>query len=545
MDNKHDHIFLSRTLLQLFPDIFFHPLWIGFREKNLQKSSALGLELFRSARQLQSSGDIPSACQVLLICAALQKKSGDYLSALNNVQRAWSLAEQYELTQISKWAAWGASAINLCLPDEKQAGKHLEWLQRRLSQEGNWVLANIINIIKRTILEQTQERSEIRISLEWMRNWGEVLPDEYLQESNGHPTRRAQKANGLLGSIQQGWQHFRRGWERVQERIFGQNSNNGQVEPLSTMVHENQVAATMKHSVLLPGDRFSPSAHRNWQLPQTDSQIPPTLHPAYNEDPNPLIPSPDKISLMVYCLGNFFVYQNDVLIDNWSSKKALSIFKYLITHRSTTVKKDILMDIFWPEADPESARRNLHQAIYALRQTLNQNHPGFQHIEFWNDCYRLNPELEIWVDSEEFEKHIENGQRFESVQASQYAITEYSLAEGLYQDSFMLDDLYEEWCQSYRQHLWQRYLLLVSRLSEYYFERAEYPTVMVLNRRILTKDNCQESAHQYLMRCYLAQGQRHLALSQYRFCAQALQNELDLPPSDETEELYKMITGES
>ena len=133
MDNKHDHIFLSRTLLQLFPDIFFHPLWIGFREKNLQKSSALGLELFRSARQLQSSGDIPSACQVLLICAALQKKSGDYLSALNNVQRAWSLAEQYELTQMG---CLGGQCDQPLSPRRKTSGKTSGMVTKRVIARG-------------------------------------------------------------------------------------------------------------------------------------------------------------------------------------------------------------------------------------------------------------------------------------------------------------------------------------------------------------------------------------------------------------------------
>ncbi len=120
-------------------------------------------------------------------------------------------------------------------------------------------------------------------------------------------------------------------------------------------------------------------------------------------------------SLAVYCLGAFRVYQDDQLIADWDSLKARSVFKYLVAHRGAPIVKDILMDLFWPDAGPEAARRNLHQAIYSLRQTLRRGHPNFQHIQFENSCYLLNPEIDIWLNLEEFEKHIQVGRRAESV----------------------------------------------------------------------------------------------------------------------------------
>jgi DNA-binding SARP family transcriptional activator len=44
------------------------------------------------------------------------------------------------------------------------------------------------------------------------------------------------------------------------------------------------------------------------------------------------------------------------------------------------------------------------------------------------------------------------------------------------------------------------------------------------------------------MRCYLAQGQRHLAIRQYQSCVEVLKQELDLTPSEETLALYQRIT---
>ena len=199
--------------------------------------------------------------------------------------------------------------------------------------------------------------------------------------------------------------------------------------------------------------------------------------------------------------------------------------------------------MFWPDADPEAARRNLHQAIYALRQTLNLEDSDFQYIQFWRDCYRLNPDLNLWIDSEEFERHVKLGQSLEESHRFEEAIAEYGIAEGLYQDDFLVEDIYDEWCQSYRLYIWQTYLSVALRLAEYYHDRGEYAATIALSRRILSKENCQEEAHQYLIRSYLKQGQRHLALSQYQECVQLLQDELGLEASTATKKLYQQITG--
>lgn len=247
--------------------------------------------------------------------------------------------------------------------------------------------------------------------------------------------------------------------------------------------------------------------------------------------------------LGVHCLGPFRVYRGDRLLRDWSSRKAQAIFKYLITHRHVPVSKDILMDIFWPDADPEAARRNLHQAIYALRQTLKVEETDFQFIRFENDRYRFASALTIWLDVEEFEQHVQMGRKLEQNHAKTQAMAEYGIAEGLYEGDFMAEELYEDWPQARRQSLWQTYLSVAYSLAQYYLDQREYAAATALGQRILARDNCQEKAHQILMRCYLAQGQRHLVARQFQLCAQALQTELELTPSAETQMLYKRIAG--
>jgi DNA-binding SARP family transcriptional activator len=248
-------------------------------------------------------------------------------------------------------------------------------------------------------------------------------------------------------------------------------------------------------------------------------------------------------SLVIYCLGSFRVYQNDQLTADWDSLKARSIFKYLVMHRGTPITKDILMEVFWPEAEPEAARRNLHQAIYSLRQTLRRRHPSFQHIQFENDCYLLNPEMDIWLDCEEFEKHAQAGQRIEAAGRLAEAMAEYGIAEGLYQGDFLEEDVYEDWIRWHREHIRNTYLNLTDHLSEYFMQQGEYTATIALSQKTLAQDKCYEEAHRRLMQCYLAQGQRHLAIRQYQACVETLKEELDLAPSEDTLALYRHITA--
>ncbi len=244
--------------------------------------------------------------------------------------------------------------------------------------------------------------------------------------------------------------------------------------------------------------------------------------------------------LTVYCLGPFRVFHEAQYIENWGSKKAQQILKYLLIHRQHPVPKETLMDTIWPEADPEAARRNLHQAIYVLRQTL-KTELGLNCIQFENDGYRIDPSQSLWCDYEAFEQYAQAGQRLEQAGQSGPAMAAYGKASGLYQDDFLVEDLYEDWPKSQREYLWQLYLSLAQRLAEYYLEHKEYTAALALGRRILQKDGAQEPAHQILMRAYAGQGLRHLAVRQYKNCVQALRQELALPPSPETQALYQSL----
>lgn len=276
------------------------------------------------------------------------------------------------------------------------------------------------------------------------------------------------------------------------------------------------------------------------ELPDTLAEKYALLQPQKtNPQPAPL--KGQNAAMVIYCLGPFRVYHFNQLIEGWNGLKGQHIFKYLITNRSKPVPKDVLMDLFWPEVDVDAARRNLHQAVYSLRQTLKTNHSNFRYVLFENDCYLLNSDLDMWLDFEEFEKHVAHGRHHQRDGRVEEAMREYGIAEGLYQGPFLEDDIYEEWTLPKRENLLNQYIELINVLSRNYQNNQEYTAAIALCQKLLLQDNCCEEAHRRLMECYVAQNQRHLAIRQYHQCQEILAKELNLNPSPETTSIVKRL----
>ncbi len=252
-------------------------------------------------------------------------------------------------------------------------------------------------------------------------------------------------------------------------------------------------------------------------------------------------PEPRHPALAVYCLGPFRAYQHGVPVAAWSNGKGKAIFKYLVANRGRPTSKDVLMDLFWRNADPDAARNNLNVALHGLRQSLRDGQPDSNPILFEDDAYLLNPALAVWVDVEEFALHYEAGQSLERAGKPGEAMLEYNLAEALYQGDFLEEDLYDDWPMARRESLKDSYFFVLDRMSRFYLEQGRYDLSIQLSQKILAKDDCREDVHVRLMRCYSRQGQPHLALRQYQLCVEALARTLDIPPAPETVALYDQI----
>ncbi len=253
-------------------------------------------------------------------------------------------------------------------------------------------------------------------------------------------------------------------------------------------------------------------------------------------------------TLEAYCLGKFQVCVNCKKIEHWRSTKAKCILKHLITEGMRPVPKDILIEATWPGCEPSQGNNNLKAAVRALRQTLNHHNDtneGDPNILCEDGNYMINPEIDLWVDAEQFERHCKAGRRFEAEGKLVEAIREHKAAEALYRGDYLEDDPYQEWTYLRREALKDEYLSVLGKLADYSMRAKDYEACIGYCQKILSKDYCREDTYQRLMCCYNRLGQRSRAIEWYRLCERTIRRELDVDPNHELVALYqKLVRGE-
>jgi two-component SAPR family response regulator len=245
--------------------------------------------------------------------------------------------------------------------------------------------------------------------------------------------------------------------------------------------------------------------------------------------------------LRVYFLGKFRVVLNEQEIEHWPSRKGRAIFAYLAFNHKRRLYKDVLMDKFWPDSTPESARNCLNVALHGLRQIFQKVDSSNEYIVFKDECYFINPDIDIWLDVEEFLHYWRMAQSIDHEKGIEAALGEYELAAALYKGDFMEEDLYESWPALDRENLKEIYLVILDRLSKHYSLDGKPATAINLCETMLEKDNCREDIYQRLMRCYYRLNQRDKALKRFRKCVEILKAELEVEPSRATVEIYEQI----
>lgn len=265
------------------------------------------------------------------------------------------------------------------------------------------------------------------------------------------------------------------------------------------------------------------------------SLLTPTLSPAsYSGSPAPVVPMVDIATLV---LGPLEVRVAGRRVPRWSSLKARAVFQYLLIHQDRPTRRDVLMDLQWPDHSHNSARNNLNVALHSLRNTLGE---GVEPILYRDGCYILNPGLTWWIDRNEFLSALRGAQL---TRLTQQATDAYHRAVQLYRGPLFEDDSAGEWYLPEQRRLKELYLQALEHLAGTYLDLGDLPSAVQFGQIATGTDPCCEPIHRMLMRCYAAQHQQQLVSRQYRSCVAALHDELGVPPAHETVQLFRKLTA--
>jgi DNA-binding SARP family transcriptional activator len=248
-----------------------------------------------------------------------------------------------------------------------------------------------------------------------------------------------------------------------------------------------------------------------------------------------------RVMLTARLLGRLWVVVDGQVVDTTSSRRTRNVLAYLLTHRETPVPRDVLMDVFWGNAEPGAARNSVHVALSGVRRALRA--AGAQPLlERRHDTYRFADHLDVWVDVEAFERACREGRRAEDA-GDAAALDAYERAAQLYDGDFLADDPYAPWAGEIRETLRAQAGDAACRQVTLYGRLGDDRSAVLVGRRVLAGDPCNEPVHRQLMISYARAGQRHLALLQYQRCREALWSTFRIQPAVETTVLYESLRG--
>jgi len=253
--------------------------------------------------------------------------------------------------------------------------------------------------------------------------------------------------------------------------------------------------------------------------------------------------------LKVKTLGGFQAWRGDQAIEHndWRREKTRQLFQLLVTHRHVPLDREQICEHLWPGAEPETASRNFKVALNALYGVLEPNRkPGDESAYILRESavYGLRPGSDIWMDADQFEGLVRDAERLVG-QNLDLALDTYKTALKLYEGEFLPDARYSVWPTVEREHLAVLYLQTADRFCELSLLKRDYQNVIGECQRILSQDSCWERAYRYLMSAYDGLGDHGQVARTYQRCVETLETELNVRPSDETEQLYHQLIQQS
>lgn len=219
---------------------------------------------------------------------------------------------------------------------------------------------------------------------------------------------------------------------------------------------------------------------------------------------------------------------------HWRTSKAKEVFAFLIHHRQKPVRKEVLIDLFWPEAELEKGFAQLYAAIYQIRKSLASIDFNIKIISR-DHSYILDMQ-QIKIDVDEFERleGVVNGGN------PDLAIVQQLL--DLYCGDYLEKESYL-WAESERERLRVLWLYYTQQTIEMLIQKKEYTKALLICQRMQALNPYSEESYFMLMKLYDLLGERYSVELQYHNLNKMLSDEYGIKPEQDIVQWYQNWKG--
>jgi DNA-binding SARP family transcriptional activator len=238
-------------------------------------------------------------------------------------------------------------------------------------------------------------------------------------------------------------------------------------------------------------------------------------------------------------LGGLRVRRGEYVVSHFETRKTSTVLARLALLPNRDHPREELVELLWPDEDPNATRPRLRQALAVLRRVLEpEGVPEGSVLIADRSNVRLNSEAAT-TDLREFQDALQVAAR--SV-VPEDRVQSLSRAVALYRGD-LLPGFYDDWIIPERERLADAHLNALSRLANSHAEVGDINAAIDAMRRAVAADVLREESHCNLMRFYAATGRTSDVMRQFGELERVLKEQLSTAPSLGTRRLFEELRG--
>jgi len=215
-----------------------------------------------------------------------------------------------------------------------------------------------------------------------------------------------------------------------------------------------------------------------------------------------------------------------------TARKCRALLAFLAMQGGIAQSRERLAALLWEEADADSARTSLRQALSAIRRALPEKARTILKADTLQVALALD---QVEVDLAQLRALLA-----ESTSSALKAVQAQAARE-LLEGFDARSDAFDEWLGGERRALRRDLCAAMQMLADLCREAGDAAGEIDALNRLLALEPLNESAHRELMEACARAGRYTDALRQYQQCRALLRRELDLAPEPATEALYREL----
>lgn len=254
-----------------------------------------------------------------------------------------------------------------------------------------------------------------------------------------------------------------------------------------------------------------------------------------------------RLSLLL--LGPFQAALDGQPLIDFRTHSARTLLVYLVMHAGQYFDRGFLASLLWPDTDASSARTNLRQTLYRLRQTLEDEPDGQPFLRLSHNALGFNPDSDFYVDTLAFAQLLaaNDAHNHRQLETCSECMVRLQSALDLYRSDWLTGfelpshPLLDEWRVVTQEQLHGQAIQAMEQLIVYHLSRQAYTETAQVLSRLLAFEPWREEEHRQLMRALALDGRPSEALKQFELCRQILAAELGSEPEAATVDLAEQI----